>query len=551
MRPMTFAPALGWIAGGAIAALMLAFAVAVVVVHVRRRRSSDETLTACIRRVIMFLLAAVMMLTPSIVTTTTSRAINATDVMVAVDVTGSMAVKDAEYGSSGTISRLDAAKRIAKGITSTYADSSFAALRFGASSTLDVPLTPDSIAIDGWADTLAVESTSTSAGSSLDTPLDQLMLSLKSIRDQHPDDIIVLYVITDGEQTSDTARRSYSALRRYLDDSFTIGVGSDAGGKIPMASDGTATGQQSDGQWVTDPTTGKPGISKLDEATLESIADEMGGSYLHVDASHTIEQAVSAKASRQWRLTQTVKRRAYDSRDMAVRRGAGPAARLGDRAWIAMSRGCYEIPEINESCDEKQHSEEARGERRAANGREAKDRAVARTPLWSRILIGIVAMACLCAGIAAGANLIAVTAFDDATSQLNGNLKAASKDDADLSTLSALQQKADARFADAAAWSALLLPQVKDVIDTNASVSATLTERINAQLQKQQNTETSNAQTTPGSDGNAKQSGGLTQEQRKQVDDLLKSNQQSNSQNGSKGGKGKSSSNTNSTTKPW
>ena len=131
--------------------------------------------------------------------------------------------------------------------------------------------------------------------------------------------------------------------------------------------------------------------------------------------------------------------------------------------------------------------------KREANGRAAKDRAVARTPLWSRILIGIVAMACLCAGIAAGANLIAVTAFDDATSQLNGNLKAASKDDADLSTLSALQQKADARFADAAAWSALLLPQVKDVIDTNASVSATLTERINAQLQKQQNTETSNA----------------------------------------------------------
>lgn len=339
MRPMTFAPALGWIAGGAIAALMLAFAVAVVVVHVRRRRSSDETLTACIRRVIMFLLAAVMMLTPSIVTTTTSRAINATDVMVAVDVTGSMAVKDAEYGSSGTISRLDAAKRIVKGITSTYADSSFAALRFGASGTLDVPLTPDSIAIDGWADTLAVESTSTSAGSSLDTPLDQLMLSLKSIRDQHPDDIIVLYVITDGEQTSDTARRSYSALRRYLDDSFTIGVGSDAGGKIPMASDGTATGQQSDGQWVTDPTTGKPGISKLDEATLESIADEMGGSYLHVDASHTIEQAVSAKASRQWRLTQTVKRRERTIPviwPFAVALGLLLAWEIG--AWIAMSR---------------------------------------------------------------------------------------------------------------------------------------------------------------------------------------------------------------------
>ena len=511
MRPMTFAPALGWIAGGAIAALMLAFAVAVVVVHVRRRRSSDETLTACIRRVIMFLLAAVMMLTPSIVTTTTSRAINATDVMVAVDVTGSMAVKDAEYGSSGTISRLDAAKRIVKGITSTYADSSFAALRFGASGTLDVPLTPDSIAIDGWADTLAVESTSTSAGSSLDTPLDQLMLSLKSIRDQHPDDIIVLYVITDGEQTSDTARRSYSALRRYLDDSFTIGVGSDAGGKIPMASDGTATGQQR-GRLAHHRT----GRVRQGIKTVEAHPDGQTAG-------------------------------AYDSRDMAVRRGAGPAARLGDRR---MDRHVTEdAMKSRKSTNRAMKSNTVK--KREANGREAKDRAVARTPLWSRILIGIVAMACLCAGIAAGANLIAVTAFDDATSQLNGNLKAASKDDADLSTLSALQQKADARFADAAAWSALLLPQVKNVIDTNASVSATLTERINAQLQKQQNTETSNAQTAPGSDGNAKQSGGLTQEQRKQVDDLLKSNQQSNSQNGSKGGKGKSSSNTNSTTKPW
>ena len=40
--------------------------------------------------------------------------------------------------------------------------------------------------------------------------------------------------------------------------------------------------------------------------------------------------------------------------------------------------------------------------KREANGRAAKDLAVARTPLWSRILIGIVAMACLCAGIAVG-----------------------------------------------------------------------------------------------------------------------------------------------------
>lgn len=43
----------------------------------------------------MLLIVAVMVLTPSVVSSTTSQAINATDVIVAVDTTGSMAVADA------------------------------------------------------------------------------------------------------------------------------------------------------------------------------------------------------------------------------------------------------------------------------------------------------------------------------------------------------------------------------------------------------------------------------------------------------------------------
>lgn len=114
-----------------------------------------------------------------------------------------------------------------------YPNSSFAALRFGASGTLDVPLTPDSKAIDNWADTLAPESTSVSAGSTLDVPIDQLLLTCKSIHEQHPDDAIVLYLISDGEQTSSKTRRTFSSLRRYLSDAFTIAVGSEQGVTSP------------------------------------------------------------------------------------------------------------------------------------------------------------------------------------------------------------------------------------------------------------------------------------------------------------------------------
>lgn len=314
---LTLSPALGWIAGGVIAAILIALAVIEAVRHVRGI-SGDETTVSCVRRVLICLLAALMVLTPSIVSTTTSRAVNATDVVVAVDVTGSMAVSDATYGSDTAVTRLEAARQAVDDLTDMYADASFAALRFGASGTLDVPLTPDAPAIRNWAATLAPEATSVSAGSSLDAPLDQLVATLKQMRDQHPDDAIVLYIITDGEQTSAKTRRTFSTLRGYLTDAFTVGVGSTAGGRIPKIADGvggssaagsSASGSTDSQEWVTDPDTGQPGISKMDEGNLKDIADEMGGSYLPTSASKTVRDGMSAKASDKWRVTTTAKSR--------------------------------------------------------------------------------------------------------------------------------------------------------------------------------------------------------------------------------------------------
>ena len=292
MNGFTFSPALGWPVGGALAAIALVLAVVEIVLFVRRRRkaSSDETIGATIRRTLMLVIAAIMLLTPSVVTPTTSRAINATDVIVAVDTTGSMAVEDATYGSTEAITRIDAARKAVHDITSAYPNASFAALRFGASGTLDVPLTPDTPAINNWAD--------------------QLLLTAKSIREAHPDDAIVLYLITDGEQTSNVTRRTFSSLRQYLNDGFTVGVGSTEGGKIPVIADGvSATDANAADQWVTDPDTGEAGISKMDEQNLKDIADEISGTYVPVNASSALADQVSAKASKQWRTAVTTKKR--------------------------------------------------------------------------------------------------------------------------------------------------------------------------------------------------------------------------------------------------
>lgn len=307
MNGLTLSPALGWPIGGGIAVVMVLFAIVGIVQHIRRRSNTDETLVTSIRRAIICLLLAAMALTPSIVSATDNRAINATNVVIAVDVTGSMAVDDAAYGDSGTITRLQAAKLAIADLTDSYPNASFAGLSFGSNASLDVPLTPDTGAIENWANSLSTEPTSQSAGSSLDTVLDRALVTLKSIQDEHPDDVTLFYVITDGEQTSATNRRTFSSLRSYVTNAFALGVGSAQGGKIPLNGDGSST--STDQQWVTDPSTGEPGISVMDEATLEAIADEMGGSFVALNADHTVSNSALASMSSTWNVTQTVKHR--------------------------------------------------------------------------------------------------------------------------------------------------------------------------------------------------------------------------------------------------
>lgn len=314
LKTLRFSPALGWPAGIAIAIIMIGFTIAIVIVHRRRKGESDETLWACIRRCAICVIITILALTPSTIASTTSRAVNTTDVVIATDVTGSMAVNDAQYGSTKTMTRLDAAKKAIDDLTGIYDNSSFAAVHFGANATLDVPLTPDIGAIRNWASGLTTEPTAVSAGSNLDAPIDPLLVTLKQMRAAHPHDKIVLYYISDGEQTSAKPRRTFSSLRQYLDDAFTIGVGSVQGGQIPEIkagpSDSPSDQPSASGQdWLKDPATGQPGISKMDKKNLNAIADEMSGKCVVLDSTHTLDKTSVASISKHFRTVETPKRR--------------------------------------------------------------------------------------------------------------------------------------------------------------------------------------------------------------------------------------------------
>lgn len=142
------------------------------------------------------------------------------------------------------------------------------------------------------------------------------------------------------------------------------------------------------------------------------------------------------------------------------------------------------------------------------NDGSANIRMRAKCPLWARIVLACgTVLLLLVAGVAA-VNLSASITFNQATTSLNANIKAAQDESTDITTLKAQQQQTDAQFAEAGRMRTLLLPQVKDAIDTNASISSELTKitlkQAEAQNSGSDSGQAQSAQQSESSSANAK-----------------------------------------------
>ena len=142
------------------------------------------------------------------------------------------------------------------------------------------------------------------------------------------------------------------------------------------------------------------------------------------------------------------------------------------------------------------------------NDGSANIRMRAKCPLWACIVLACGAVLLLLVAGVASVNLSASITFNQATASLNANIKAAQDESTDINTLKAQQQQTDAQFAEAGRMRTLLLPQVKDAIDTNASISSELT-KITLKQAEAQNSgsgsgQAQSAQQSESSSSNAK-----------------------------------------------
>lgn len=195
------------------------------------------------------------------------------DVMIALDVSKSMWAEDTKP------SRLDAAKQFTGSLIDQLSNNRVGLVLFAGRAFMQMPLTTDlSVAklylSNASPDAVPVQGTVVG---------DALQLCANSL-DTKEKKYKAVVLISDGE---DHDPHSTEVLRQLTDNgviAYTVGIGSADG--APIKEPGAA-------EYKTD-ADGKTVISKLNEPELMQIAQQTGGTYLHLDNTETTASQVAA-----------------------------------------------------------------------------------------------------------------------------------------------------------------------------------------------------------------------------------------------------------------
>ena len=233
------------------------------------------------------------------------KAAGGLEVYFVVDTTSSMAAED--WGDARP--RLDGVRQDIAAIVDDLQGAQFSLVTFDAVAVQRVPLTTDAAAMDSAASVLRQEITTYSRGSSIDAAVPELAELLADAEELNPDQRRVLFYLGDGEQTADIAPGSFEELAPYLEGGAVLGYGTPDGGRMlqyfgeaPTQFGDTATAGPDDPTeapleptYIQDTSTGTPvdALSRIDEAALQVIADQLGVLYVHRGADLPVTPAVN------------------------------------------------------------------------------------------------------------------------------------------------------------------------------------------------------------------------------------------------------------------
>lgn len=264
------------------------------------QRKNPRSVGMWLARLAMILLLVVIAARPTIPTEGQGpKASGGLEVYVVVDTTSSMAAED----WNGALPRLDGVKADIEQIVEGLEGAQFSLVTFDAAAVQRVPLTSDSSAMLSAASVLQQEVTTYSRGSSIDVAVPLLETLLDDAEAVNPDQRRVLFYLGDGEQTASTPPGSFETLAPHLDGGAVLGYGTAEGGRMLQyfGEDPTQFGETAPGapeepslddllppQYIQDRSTGTDAFSRIDEAALGTVAEQLGVQYVHRTADGSV-----------------------------------------------------------------------------------------------------------------------------------------------------------------------------------------------------------------------------------------------------------------------
>lgn len=230
-------------------------------------------------RLVMLLACFLMLLRPGIPGGTSQTLATDTDIVIVLDTTASIVAEDWD----GDRPRLEGVRADVQSIVDEYPGARFALITFDASSEQRLPLTTDATALMSSLEILRPEVTSQSRGSSIGIAAAMVQEALAAAAEQSPERSRMVFYLGDGEQTVSSDPESFSGSAAYVDGGSVLGYGTTDGGPMKVTS-GSFSGDQGYIEYQ-----GEPAMSVIDEANLQTVAEELGVPLQVRDAATAID----------------------------------------------------------------------------------------------------------------------------------------------------------------------------------------------------------------------------------------------------------------------
>lgn len=185
------------------------------------------------------------------------------DIVFAVDVSKSMLAEDVAPN------RLDKSKQLVTQIINNLASDRVGIIAYAGKAFPQLPITTDYAAAK-----MFLQNMNTDMLSSQGTAINEAIELAKTYYDNDEQTNRVLIIISDGEDHSEQAASVAEEAGEEGIRIFTIGVGDTKGGPIPIKRNGVVLNYKKDRQ-------GETVITRLNEETLKTIAEEADGAYIN------------------------------------------------------------------------------------------------------------------------------------------------------------------------------------------------------------------------------------------------------------------------------